>query len=98
MVIPRRASAVPSTNDPAAQTPRDRRIQLIARRGRVGWQRATGYGRGNLGETAIGRHKHLIGPKLRAGTLPAQRGEAALAVAALNRMIRIAKPVPLRRP
>ena len=32
----------------------------------MAWQRATSYGRRSLGETAIGRYKHLIGPKLRA--------------------------------
>ena len=97
VIIPPRASAVPSTDDPAARTPRDRHIQLIAEQGRMGWQRATGYGRRSLVETAIGRYKHLIGPKLRARTLPGQQGEAALAVAMLNRMIRTAKPVSVRR-
>jgi len=97
VVIPPRASAVPSTNDPAAQTPRDRHIRLIAEQGRVAWQQTTGYGRRNLVETAIGRYKHLIGPKLHARTLPGQQGEAALAVTALNRMIRAAKPVSVRR-
>jgi hypothetical protein len=42
-------------------------------------------------------NKPLIGPKLRARTLPTQQGEAAIAVAALNRMIRIARPLSLRR-
>ncbi|MGI4802104.1 MAG: IS5 family transposase [Janthinobacterium lividum] len=97
VVIPPRASAVPSTNDPAAQTPRDRHIRLITERGRMGWQRTTGYGRRSLVETAIGRYKHLIGPNLRARDLLGQQGEAALAVAVLNRMIRTAKPVSARR-
>lgn len=43
----------------------------------------------------MARYKHLIGPKLRARSLPAQRGEVAIAVAALNRMIRTAKPVSI---
>jgi len=97
VVIPPRASAVSSTDDPAAQTPRDRHIQLIAEQGRMAWQRTTGYGRRSLVETAIGRYKHLIGPKLHARTLPGQQGEAAIAVAVLNRMIRIAKPASVRR-
>ena len=97
VVIPPRASAVPSIDDPAARTQRDRHIRLIAERGRMAWQRATGYGRRNLVETAIGRYKHLIGPKLRARILPGQQGEATLAVAVLNRMIRTAKPVSVRR-
>lgn len=97
VVIPPRASAVPSTDDLAAQTPRDRHIQLIAEQGRMAWQRASGYSRRSLVETAIGRYKHLIGPKLRARTLPGQQGEAALAIAVLNSMIRTAKPVSVRR-
>ena len=97
VVIPPRASAVPSTDDPAAQTPRDRHIQLIAERGRMAWQRATGYGRRSLVETTMSRYKHLIGPRLRARTLRGQQGEVAIAVAVLNRMIQTAKPVSVRR-
>ena len=97
VVIPPRATAVPSTADPDRQSPRDRHIQLMAERGRIGWQRATGYGQRNLIETAIGRYKHLIGPKLRARTDAGQQGEVALAVQVLNRMIREARPVAIRR-
>ena len=97
VVIPPRASAVPSTDDLDTQTPRDRHIRLMAEKGRMGWQRATGYGKRNHVETTIGRYKHLIGPRLRARALPAQQGEAAIAVAVLNRMIWIAKPVSVRR-
>ncbi len=62
----------------------------------MAWQRATGYGRRSLAETAVGRYKAIIGPKLRARMLPAQRGEAVMAIEALNRMIRVAKPVSVR--
>ena len=62
----------------------------------MAWQRATGYGRRSLAETAVGRYKAIIGPKLRARSLPAQQGEAATAVGVLNRMIRTAKPVSVR--
>jgi len=85
------------TADPDQQTPRDRHVQLMAERGRIGWQRATEYGRRNHAETAIGRYKHLIGPKLRARSRPGQHDEVALAVQVLNRMIREAKPVSVRR-
>ena len=50
VVVPPRASAVPSSDNPAKQSPRDRHIRLIAERGRMAWQRATGYGRRSLGE------------------------------------------------
>jgi hypothetical protein len=96
VVIPPRASAVPSTADVDARSRRDRHIRFIARKGRMAWQRATGYGRRSLAETAVGRFKAIIGPKLRARSLPAQQGEAAIAVGVLNRMIRVAKPVSVR--
>jgi hypothetical protein len=31
----------------------------------MAWQKATGYGRRSLVETAIGRYKHIIGSTLR---------------------------------
>jgi hypothetical protein len=79
-----------------AQSQRDRHIRLIAEKGRMAWQKATGYGRRSLAETAIGRYKAIIGPKLRARNLPAQQGEVAVAAKVLNRMIRIAEPVSTR--
>ncbi len=97
VVIPPRSDAALSTTDPDQQTPRDRHVQLMADRGRIGWQRATGYGKRNHAETTMGRYKHLIGPKLRARSRPAQHGEVALGVQVLNRMIREAKPVSVRR-
>jgi hypothetical protein len=96
VVIPPRSSAVASTEDAGAQGQRDRHIRLIAEEGRMAWQRATGYGRRSHAETAVGRYKAIIGPRLRARSLPAQQGEAAIAVEVLNRMLRVAKPVSVR--
>ncbi len=97
VVIPPRADAVLSTADPDGQSTRDRHIQHMAERGRIGWQRATEYGRRNQAKTAVGRYKHLIGPKLRARSRPGQHGEVAIAVRVLKSMIRTAKPVSVRR-
>jgi hypothetical protein len=96
VVIPPRSSAVPSTDAGDPPSRRDRHVRLIAEKGRMAWQRATGYGRRSLAETAVGRHKAIIGPRLRARSLPAQQGEAVIAVAVLNRMIRTAKPISVR--
>ena len=98
VIVPPRSSAVPSAGKGKGdcQNQRDRHIQLMAERGRMGWQQATGYGKRNQAETAMARYKHLIGPKLRARSLPAQKGEVAIAVAVLNTMIRTAKPVSVR--
>ncbi len=62
----------------------------------MGWQKATGYGRRSLVETTIGRYKSIIGPQPRARSLLTQQGEIAVAVEVLNRMIRVAKPIPVR--
>ncbi len=96
VVIPPRASAVAGTGDADAQSQRDRHVRFIAEKGRMAWQRATGYGRRSHAETAVGRYKALIGPKLRGRGLPAQQGEAAIGVEVLNRMIRTAKPTSVR--
>ena len=96
VVIPPRASAVPSTENAGARSQRDRHIRLIAEKGRMAWQNATGYDLRSLAETAVSRHRAIIGPKLRARLLPAQQGEVAMAAEALNRMIRVAKPVSTR--
>jgi transposase len=95
VVIPPRSSSVVTT-EADGQTIRDRHVQLIAEKGRMAWQKATGYGRRSLVETAIGRYKHIIGSTLRARSNDAQAGEAAITVHVLNRMIRIAKPDSLR--
>ena len=60
--MPPRASAVARTEDADARGRRDRHIRLIAEKGRMAWQRATGYGRRSRTETAVGRYKGLIGP------------------------------------
>ena len=96
VVIPPRASAVLSTYSTDQQSQRDRHVRMIAEKGRMGWQKATGYGRRSLVETAIGRYKHLIGSTLRARNLATQQGEVAIAVRALNRMINVGKPLSIR--
>ena len=75
---------------------RGRHLQTIAQRGRIGWQRATGYGRRSLVETAMFRYQTLIGRSLRARSLPGQKVEARMACAVLNRMTRLGMPVSSR--
>src|SRR3984885_3813546 len=96
VVIPPRSSSVVTT-EAESQTIRDRHVHFIAEKGRIAWQKATGYGRRSLVETAIGRYKHIIGSTLRARSNDGQGGEVAIAVHALNRMIRLAKPISVRR-
>jgi hypothetical protein len=96
VIIPPRATAVPSPTANTAPTQRDRHLRMIRDRGRMGWQRAVGYGRRSLGETAMFRYKAIIGRGLRARTLPAQKTEARVACSVLNRMTRLGMPVSRR--
>jgi hypothetical protein len=96
IVIPPRRSAILSAQADAAPSQRDGHIRFIQEHGRSVWRKATGHGRRSLAETAIGRYKALIGPRLRARRLANQQGEVALGVEVLNRMIRVAKPVSVR--
>ncbi len=91
IVIPPRASSIVNA-DAQIETIRDGYVRYIAERGRMAWQKANGYGRRSIVETTIGRYKHIIGPKVRARSTTAQKGEVAIAICALNQMIRIAKP------
>ena len=43
VIVPPRSTAVPSRTAETAPTQRDRHLQLIAQRGRTGWQKASGY-------------------------------------------------------
>ena len=92
VVIPPRTSSIVNP-DANTQTMRDRHVRYIAEKGRLAWQKANGYGRRSLVETTIGRYKHIIGPKLRARSTAGQKGEVAIAIHAINRMIQIAKPI-----
>ena len=96
VVIPPRATATLSAQADQAPTQRDRHLQTIARRGRRGWQRATGYGRRSLAETAMFRYKTLIGRRLRARSLPGQKAEARMGCAVINRMTQLGMPVSRR--
>ena len=57
VVVPPRATAVPSDTAETAPTQRDGHLQHIAEHGRMGWQRASGYTVRARAEAAIGRFK-----------------------------------------
>ncbi len=93
VVIPPRSTAVPGPNAGTTPSQRDRHIQMIGDKGRLGWQKAVGYGRRSHAETAMFRYKAIIGSSLRARTLPAQKTEAKVACSVLNRMTGLGMPV-----
>jgi hypothetical protein len=91
-----RATAVQSDAAETAPTQRDRHIQSIAERGRLGWQHQTEYGKRSKAETAIARYKRILGGQLHARTFPGPQAEAVVGVTILNRMIDQARPNSVR--
>ena len=96
MVAPPRANAVPGGAAGTAPTRRDERLRCIAERGRVGWQRASGYGSRALVEADISRWKRVIGDGFRFQTGGRQATEVAIAADALNRMLDLGRPEYVR--
>lgn len=95
VVIPPRSNAIDSTQTGIASQ-RDRHIEAIKADGRMKWQATTDYGKRSLVETAIGRYKSIVGPRLRARSFGAQQTEVAIGCAALNRMLECARPKSVR--
>src|SRR3954454_11991480 len=95
VIVPPRATAVPSNTVHTAPTQRDRHLRQIAERGRMGWQKS-GYNQRALVEAAIGRYKRVIGDSLRSRTHRRQATEAAIVVDALNRMLELGRPKSVR--
>ena len=86
VVIPPRATALPSAEFETDASPRDTHLLMIDAMGRLGWQEVSGYGKRALVETAMGRYKSIVGTRLRAPDWRGQRTEAAIGVAVLTRM------------
>ena len=96
VVVPPRANAVPSETAQTAPTQRDVHLRRIAERGRMGWQRASGYGRRALVEADVSRWKRVIGDGLRFQTDGRQATEVAIAADVLNRMLDLGRPSHVR--
>jgi transposase len=86
VVIPPRSTAVAS-GEQGPPIQRDCHLTMITEQGRLAWRKATDYGTRSQVETTMGRYKALIGPRLRARGFAVQQTEAAIGVAALNRML-----------
>ena len=92
IIVPPRATAVPSQTAESAPTQRDRHLQLIAERGRMRWQKASGYTTRARAETAISRYKRVIGDGLRSRTEERRATEVDVAVHVLDRMLELGRP------
>ena len=97
VIIPPHVTAVLSAEAEHNPSQRDQHILAIADRGRLGWQEEADYGQRALVETAMGRYKAIIGPRLRARSFSGQKVEATIGVAVLNRMLDAGRPDSVRR-
>ncbi len=96
VVVPPRATAVPSDTAESAPTQRDCHLQHIARHGRMRWQSASGYNTRARVEATMNRWKQVIGGELRAHSDERRPTEVAVAVHALNRMLDLGCPSYVR--
>ena len=96
VVVPPRSTAVPSATAETAPTQRDCHLQLIAEKGRMGWQKASGYNARARAEATIGRFKRVIGDGLRSRTDERRATEMDVAVQVLNRMLALGRPTYVR--
>jgi hypothetical protein len=96
VIVPPRAGVVASASGETAPTQRDRHLRMIAERGRMAFQKASGYNLRAKVEASIGRYKWVIGDALRSRTDRTEATEVALAAAALNRMLTFGRPTYVR--
>jgi Transposase DDE domain len=96
VVVPPRANAVSSEAAEIAPTQRDRHLRCIAERGRMGWQRVSGYNWRALVESDISRWKRVLGDGLRFQTDGRQATEVAISADVLNRMLELGRPEYVR--
>jgi hypothetical protein len=96
IIVPPRSTAVPSETAESEPTQRDRHLQLIAKKGRMGWQKASGYTKRARAEATIGRYKRVIGDGLRSDTEERRATEMDVAVQVLNRMLELGRPTYVR--
>lgn len=60
-------------------------IEMNADKGRIAWQKATGYGQRSRGELQIGQFKQVIGPQLKSCKTETQTTQTMRGVTLMNR-------------
>jgi len=88
VIIPPPSSAILGLYDQ-----RNAHIESIAKLGRMGWQKATGYNDRALVEAQIGRWKTVIGAALKSRKIDTQITEVQIGAKALNRMTSLGRAV-----
>ncbi len=95
-IVPPRADAVLSATADTEPTQRDCHIQAIADKGRMAWQRDSGYNERARVEGQFARWKQVIGDGLRFHSDQARATEVAIAAQVLNRMLDLGRPDSVR--
>jgi hypothetical protein len=93
VVVPPRATAVPTETAATEPTQRDRHLQSIAG---PGWQKMSGYNKRSRVEATIGRYKQVIGDGLRFRQDDRRATEVTVAVHVMNRMLELGRPLSIR--
>ena len=93
MVVPPRKDAVLSNDSTRALSQRNQHILKIERMGRSDWRHRSGYYFQSHVENTFYRFKRIIGGRLRSKHDEAQKREALIGCAVLNRMLEIGRPV-----
>ena len=93
VIVPPRKDAVLPNNAINVSSHRDRHIAEIRVTGRSEWKRHSGYYLQSHAENAFYRYKRIIGGRLRAKNDDAQKREAAIGCAILNRMFEMGEPL-----
>jgi transposase len=96
VVVPPRSDAVLSATADTEPTQRDRHILAIAGKGRMAWQRDSGYNERARVEGQFARWKHVIGDGLRFHADEARATEVAIAAQVLNQMLELGRPNSVR--
>ncbi len=92
VIIPPPKNAVFSPNAAQHPTARDRHITEIGSKGRIAWQKSSGYNQRSQGETLMGHCKTVMGSKLKARSFENQNTEAKIGVRILNRKTELGRP------
>ena len=91
VVVPPTRSASVSKRGPRS-IERDRTIRRVEKLGRREWKKVSGYHRQGTVENAFFRYKSMLGDRLHARGLAAQKAEVVIACKILNRMLDLGRP------
>jgi len=93
MVVPPRKDAVLSNDSTRVLPQQNLHISKIEEAGRSNWCRQSGYYLQSHVENTFSRFKRIIGGRLRSKRGEAQKREALIGCAILNKMLEMGRPV-----